>query len=276
IIRVSVVATGIDKIAIEQGTPAVTPPIQAPSKSVETRLNELTQQLRANSNRLADRLQRGEPAAEAGPVTSIPSTATVIEPNAPVKGAVAPTAIEDVTIRPIPPKPTLFIEPTTEPVAPHEAPAEKAFIPPQPERSVARPRMPRIEDLPIPAQNEIRAKRAAAAGEADKPRMSLLQRLAQVGLGRREETAPPRPQAPRPVSRPQPTGERLPAYPAPRQDVRGPDPRGQDPVSEYAKRPPAPRPAPQGLDLHGRTAPVAGQLDDDQLEIPAFLRRQAN
>jgi cell division protein FtsZ len=42
-------------------------------------------------------------------------------------------------------------------------------------------------------------------------------------------------------------------------------------VSEYAKRS-----APQGLDQHGRTAPVHNPVDDDQLEIPAFLRRQAN
>jgi len=46
-------------------------------------------------------------------------------------------------------------------------------------------------------------------------------------------------------------------------------------VSEYAKRPPAP--APQGLDMHGRPSlPVHKLVDDDQLEIPAFLRRQAN
>jgi cell division protein FtsZ len=46
----------------------------------------------------------------------------------------------------------------------------------------------------------------------------------------------------------------------------------QDPVSEYAKRP-----APQGLDAHGRPAPVAAAPQgDDHLDIPAFLRRQAN
>jgi cell division protein FtsZ len=48
-----------------------------------------------------------------------------------------------------------------------------------------------------------------------------------------------------------------------------------EPVSDYAKRP-APRPAPQGLDIHGRPAPVHNSAEDDQLEIPAFLRRQAN
>jgi cell division protein FtsZ len=49
-----------------------------------------------------------------------------------------------------------------------------------------------------------------------------------------------------------------------------------EPVSEYAKRPVAARPAPQGLDQHGRPAPVNNALEDDQLEIPAFLRRQAH
>ena len=44
------------------------------------------------------------------------------------------------------------------------------------------------------------------------------------------------------------------------------------PVSEYARRP-----APQGLDSHGRPAPVAPQAGaEDHLDIPAFLRRQAN
>ena len=45
-----------------------------------------------------------------------------------------------------------------------------------------------------------------------------------------------------------------------------------EPVSEYARRP-----APQGLDAHGRPAPVAAAPQgDDHLDIPAFLRRQAN
>jgi cell division protein FtsZ len=47
-------------------------------------------------------------------------------------------------------------------------------------------------------------------------------------------------------------------------------------ISEYSKRPVTQRPAPQGLDQHGRPAPVHNSVEDDQLEIPAFLRRQAN
>jgi cell division protein FtsZ len=46
----------------------------------------------------------------------------------------------------------------------------------------------------------------------------------------------------------------------------------EPPVSEYARRP-----APQGLDSHGRPAPVApAPQGDDHLDIPAFLRRQTS
>jgi cell division protein FtsZ len=138
------------------------------------------------------------------------------------------------------------------------------------------PRMPRIDELPVPAQNEIRARRGELAPEEhpEKRRMSLLQRLAAVGLGRREQEheepeAQPSPQPnPRgaPMAAPQPQAtERLSGRPqAPRPETR------QEPVSEYAKRS-----SPQGLDQHGRQAPVHNH-GEDQLDIPAFLRRQAN
>jgi len=115
-------------------------------------------------------------------------------------------------------------------------------------------------------------RQAEAAAAPEKPRQSLLQRLASVGLGRREEEAQPR-QAPAPAQRmapPMPKAPPMPPLPRPQ------EPRAAESVSEYAKRPVAQRPAPQGLDQHGRQAPVNNSLDDDQLEIPAFLRRQAN
>jgi cell division protein FtsZ len=123
--------------------------------------------------------------------------------------------------------------------------------------------MPRIDELPIPAQNVIRAQRGGHAEEQpEKRHMSLLQRLAAVGLGRRdsEERTPPTPVRPVPQA--------VQAQP-PRPQAR-PESRAE-PVSDYARRP-----APQGLDVHGRQAPVSKPVDDDQLEIPAFLRRQAN
>ncbi|GIK81492.1 MAG: cell division protein FtsZ [Pseudorhodoplanes sp.] len=245
IIRVSVVATGIDKVAV------VRPAAPAMPATVDVR-----------AARPAERVNPAAP-------SRIPAhAAAAIEQAATAAVAAAilpPTAIEDVTIRPVAPKPSLFIEPRLDtPAAPPSADAAKPFIPPEAERPVQRPqRMPRIEDLPMPAQREIRAKR----GELDdnhhpeKQRVGLLQRLAAVGLGRREEE--PEVES-GPAIRPAPPAlDRLP----PRPVVRP----AEKPVSDYA-----PRRAPQGLDQHGRQAPVQNSQEDDQLEIPAFLRRQAN
>ena len=126
-----------------------------------------------------------------------------------------------------------------------------------------------LDELPLPAQNQLRARRGEPAETGpEKQRLSLLQRLAQVGLGRRDDGEAQRPGSP--GSRRAAPGHAAAAAHASRR-------RMPDPVSEYAKRPqPAPA-APQGLDMHGRPAlPVHKAVDDDQLEIPAFLRRQAN
>jgi cell division protein FtsZ len=125
--------------------------------------------------------------------------------------------------------------------------------------------MPRIDELPLPAQNEIKAQRGELADDhPEKRRMSLMQRLASVGLGRRTEEAEA-PRAPR-------TAQAMPQFERPqRPTARNPEGRPDDPVSEYARRS-----APQGLDPHGRPAPVHNSVEEDQLDIPAFLRRQAN
>src|SRR5215831_8633264 len=251
IIRVSVVATGIDNIGgARQAQPA------------ESALRELAGKIRSDNRRIADRIERSSPAAAHAP-PSLESAA-----HAAVAAAILPTSIEDVSIRPMPIKPSLF-EPTQAqtPVAEPLMPA--AFIPPAPERYARTPRMPRIDELPLPAQNEIRAQR----GELDedhpeKRRMSLMQRLASVGLGRRaDHEAPAAPPMPRPAARPAPQLER----PQQRPTARHPEGRPAEPVSEYARRT-----IPQGLDPHGRPAPVHNSAEDDQLDIPAFLRRQAN
>jgi cell division protein FtsZ len=119
----------------------------------------------------------------------------------------------------------------------------------------------------MPAQNQLRAKRGVAsdADHPEKRRMTLMQRLAAVGLGRKEGANEPPAQA-QPLRQQQPNFD-LPKRPAPRAH----DSRLQDPVSEYAKKG-----GPQGLDSLGRQAPVHNSPEDDQLDIPAFLRRQAN
>ena len=246
IIRVSVVATGID-----QGTRAAQPS----PKGMEARLSELTQQLRINTQRLER------------PETPAPAAAPTAQARG---GEPQPAAIDDVTIQPMPPKPSLFPEPAAERTGAQEATPDKGFIPPPPQRPLRAPRMPRIEDLPLPAQAELRARRERAEGTAER-RPSLLQRIASVGLGRRSDAEPARP-----ATRPAPVAETTQGPTNRPQESRGPDARSQDLVSEYAKRSAAPRPAPQGLDGHGRPVPLAPSVEDDQLEIPAFLRRQAN
>jgi cell division protein FtsZ len=259
IIRVAVVATGIDQAA--SGRPALAP---------ETRLAEIAHKLRVDQQRLTERVERAEaprPAPSAPMPEGVESAA-----RAAVAAAVLPiTSIEDVTIRPMQPKPSLFPESAAnEPPAPEPA-LPRAFIPPAPERSGNRlQRMPRIDELPIPAQNELRAQLGEGpAGEhPEKRRMSLLQRLATVGLGRREEAPEAEVPASRPLARPvaRPADRQQPPRPAP----RPPEVRGPDPVSDYARRP-----THQGLDPHGRQGPVHNSPEEDHLDIPAFLRRQA-
>ena len=264
IIRVSVVATGIDHALAQRArqprrrlprrralprsrsgcAPTTNGKRHAPSRRGQLRLRQLRAPASVND--------------------SIESA------KAAVAAAILPqSAGSEVTIRPLGPKPSLFIDPPASGPEPQEP---ESFIPPQPERMPARgTRMPRIDELPVPAQNEIRARRGELVEEhPEKRRTSLLQRLAAVGLGRREQEEEPMP-SPRPVAGmpPLPAVERPPGRPAPR-----PEPRQEarlEPVSEYAKRP-----APQGLDQHGRQAPVHNRSEEDQLDIPAFLRRQAN
>jgi cell division protein FtsZ len=256
-IRVSVVATGIDQALAQRSA--------FPQMS-EPRLPDVAQRLRAENQRAVERADRHESAKPgaasstngAGPVTLSSSIETA------AKAAIA-AAIEDVTIRPLAPKPSLFIDPAANE---REAEPPASFVPPQPERMPARaPRMPRIDELPLPAQNEIRARRGELSQDhhPEKQQKSLLQRLASVGLGRREEVpqTPPRATAPLPALAP---AERLPGRP-----MQRPAESRQEPVSEYAKRP-----GPQGLDHHGRQSAVHNSAEQDQLDIPAFLRRQAN
>ncbi|HKU05296.1 MAG TPA: cell division protein FtsZ [Bradyrhizobium sp.] len=286
VIRVSVVATGIEQAAVARSlSGAAAPAAQAtPSASPENRLADLTARLRADNQRLAERAQKLEaavsthvaPAAAPAPRgqsnlerAALAAIAAAVAPEAPVPSAPAqPATYGDVTVRPVAQKPTLFPDKEVAHAESHEPPPADNFIPPAAERPPSRaPRMPKFEDLPMPAQAEIRKAQGEIEEEHPHKKLSLLQRLANVGLGRRDEESEP-PIAARaagPAMPPLP--ERKPARTVAQQIA------GNEPVSEYAKQ----RPAPQGLDVHGRPAPVApAPQGDDHLDIPAFLRRQAN
>ncbi|MDQ0395254.1 cell division protein FtsZ [Labrys monachus] len=263
IMRVSVVATGIDSAILPQA---------APSQN-DVRLAEMTQRVRQQAAQ-GERPAPPRPAPVAAPapieVTSTPEVAApVAAPIAAPAPAPAPVAVaNEVTLRPLAPKPTLFRDPAAEETrrVPDHPPEPDHFVPPAPERAVVRPpRMPRIEDLPMPAQAQIAAQRSAEApqGGADKKRMTLLQRLAAVGLGRPDADEP----APAPA-------------PAPVQPNRLADPRMAPPrPPEAQRRPQAPRQAPaQGHhpEVQPRQAPQVRSIEDEQLEIPAFLRRHTS
>ena len=288
VIRVSVVATGIEQALISRnaGTPApavtnaVAPPV--PVSAPDTRLADLTARLRADNARIAERAQKLEaaPLPQAAPAApqrasssieraALAAIAAAVAPEVPQPAApLQPASYGDVTVRPIAQKPSLFPDHDVARVETPEPATPETFIPQAAERPPVRaPRMPKFEDLPMPAQNEIRQARGETEEEhPQKTRMSLLQRLANVGLGRRdEETEPPIAARASGPSMP-PLPERKPQRTVAQQIA------SHEPVSEYARRP-----APQGLDVHGRPAPVAATPQgDDHLDIPAFLRRQSN
>ncbi|MGN6573654.1 MAG: cell division protein FtsZ, partial [Pseudolabrys sp.] len=262
IIRVSVVATGIDNTGRMRD--------QGPT---EDALKALAGKMRNDPRRMPAQPQVHQqpaaavhaPVAPPIPNQAIANAAASVESaaHAAVAAAILPqTAIDEVSIRPKPMKPSLFDQPEPEAPPAMEPPAP-TFVPPPAERVMRAPRMPRIDELPLPARAMMEKQGQPAEHHPEERRKSLMQRLASVGLGRRSDE-PEAPQAPR-------TARTMPQYEQPqRPTARQPEGRAE-PVSEYARRP-----APQGLDPHGRQAAVHNSPEDDQLDIPAFLRRQAN
>ena len=138
VVRVSVVATGIDQATIDQIEPVAAPPLAAA-------------------------------AARARVVPPRPLPAA-IEREEPVEPApLAASALDDVEIRPVAPRATAYVQPLA--AAHEEETIEREFIPPAPEQPPLRaPRMPQIEELPPIAQNQLRAHRGEAPSRRRRPR----------------------------------------------------------------------------------------------------------
>jgi cell division protein FtsZ len=280
IIRVSVVATGLDQARLEAAG--------EPQMSIDQRLAIMADRLRAQ---MAARAVPAAPVPAPAPAPLPKPVADMVMPAPapvplfqPVVEQPAPAVMQqpepDVVVAPAAPRQAFFAQPVIEepaPVAPEPA-MQDVFIPPMPER-IARPqRMPTMEELPLPGQTVLQASRQEAVAAPPPPeakRMSLMQRLAAVGLGRgREEAA----SAPAPVSAP--AASAPPAAPLPAEPAMEP----LHPTATHAmygrRQTPAPvaqnyRPAQGQLDAQGRAPATARSFEDDQLEIPAFLRRQA-
>ncbi|NNE21730.1 MAG: cell division protein FtsZ [Rhizobiales bacterium] len=160
----------------------------------------------------------------------------------------------------------------TQPAAaqePEELPEEMPAAPAAPRVHTASnvPKMPEPEDFPPIAQKQIAEHNDPAPVSKEpvqkKQRRSLLERLASVGLGGKRDE------------------------PEVRQTAEN-EPRiiAQRPVEEVAEAAPPAEPAGEQMaaedaavdpdNVHQLSPQIDPELDDDDLEIPAFLRRQAN
>jgi cell division protein FtsZ len=229
VIRVSVVATGIDKsaadiaaapIAIRSAPPKPQPRPAAAAEVRPAPVQPAVQQEQRAHDPIAEAIQMAEQNAAAMAHRPAPPAQTHVQHVAPQVAQPAPQ--------------------------PREMPQPVAVAP---------QRMPRVEDFPPVVKAEVEAK-AHPVDHEDRGPMGLLKRLTN-GLTRREEEParlqPAQPREPK-LRQAAPEVRRLPS---------------QDPQL-YAPR--------RGqLDDHGRLAsPARGAHEEDQLEIPAFLRRQAN
>ncbi|HLW90277.1 MAG TPA: cell division protein FtsZ [Roseiarcus sp.] len=243
VVRVSVVATGIDQpAALESPEPAIS----------QSRIAEAAQRLRAQASARA----------AAAAIAEAPVERHEIEPPHDLE-TTAPISTSEVEIRPAAPKPAFRIEQPEQPTL-FEEPA-KDFIPPAAEQIIRPARMPQVEDLPPVVQQQVRIARGeqSAPNHGETRRRSLLEKLAAFGITRHEEPPPPAPRVapvlPPPVA----------ARPAPLSQSH----------AEYGRPQPralAPRVAQGSLDPHGRTGVKPAPLEEDELEIPAFLRRQSS
>jgi cell division protein FtsZ len=240
VIRVSVVATGIDKSAEDIASAPIA--IRQPIKPAAPR--QPAAEIRAPEPQQVE--MRHDPVAEAIRAAEIHHA----EQAAPRQVA----AVDDFR-----PQSKLFQspQPVQQPVM-QQAPLEPANVMPIREAAPVQSRMPRVEDFPPVVQAEIQAKNRPAPVEHDSGPMSLLKRLTS-GLSRRDEA---------PVAPPPPVQTREPKLRQAAPEARRMS--SQDP-QVYAPR--------RGqLDENGRLSQQSrATQDDDHFDtIPAFLRRQAN
>ncbi|MGA3303746.1 MAG: cell division protein FtsZ [Methylovirgula sp.] len=247
IVRVSVVATGIDQ------------PAELRDHANEARILDASNRLRHaavrsdHSPRYAALQSTPRPALQAGPS----------DMHADMSSYGQMPSGRGVQLQPAAPQGHHFVEAPEVAADDDDGYSDGPFIPPMPETPKIRPqRMPQIDDLPLPAQKQIRAQRGEAPTEAahEVKRRTLLERLAAFG-NRHDDNADHDPMDHHPSHA---------AAPA----------RSGQPNSihaEYSKRNAhAGRGMQQPLDPQGRVMHPPRSAEEDQLEIPAFLRRQSS
>jgi cell division protein FtsZ len=223
VMRVSVVATGLAAEALAKG------------KTDE--VEEEKPQVFGFTGKQSTGLPVKKPVLQAAPMAARPAPQPVVQQPVAQPVQAAPSYVEDdIESEPEPVRPAATMAPPLQPM--QQRPAQ------------AQPRMPSIDQFPPHVQTQIerqQAQVASIAQHAERKKPGLFQRLASVGLGRKEDTQPSQ-----------------------REPVISVQPAPQRPAQPQLRQPPvqhAPQPVQQVPE---------NTLDDDQLEIPAFLRRQAN
>ena len=242
-IRVSVVATGLGLLGNHQVKVGDTD-----TSTLSARIAGLASMPMAGPE-LEGRKPASIPIEALGeaPVWRAPGNVTIERRPAQATGIALP--------RPVPPQAQTRPQPSFMPAPPATA-----------RRQVRR--MPNIEDLPLVAQNEIRAHagQGPALGlAAQKKKVGFLERLAGVGRGRNDEEMPM-------------TLKQEPEFGQPRSLAASVQTEASAPVSRGLKIE-----RPRGEPSSGVPQRIAAvetlsngeSLDDDDLEIPAFLRRRA-
>jgi cell division protein FtsZ len=288
-IRVSVVATGLGLLASE--VPEV--PAEAASAGQPDR-GGLTQ-------RLAGLATLPNAGPEGAPV-DLDEPSLVLGANDIVQEPPVWRAPGDVTIEKCPAQTTSIALPRSTPQPKPAAPAQS--FQPAPPAAMTRPvrRMPKVEELPMVAQKAIKAQNGetpAMGLAAHKRKVGFLERLANVGRGRKDEDAemtskrePEFGQGPASSekSRMEPQRAEAQRVEAPKAEA----PRAETPKAEAPRaETPAPRSArierpreavaasariePQIRRAQAAAKPAPQEsFEEDDLEIPAFLRRRAN
>ncbi len=261
VIRVSVVATGIDKSAAEVGSSDVRNTTAISSVRTVAQTSEAKPAVTVPRDAIAEKIQQAEEQNRRDAAARVASATTAAKAPAVAKPAAAAEPA-DSGFRPssrlFGPPPAAAddlpdmsdLEDTLAAAAEEEAAEAEA---------PAVTRMPRVEDFPPVVKAEIAAKEQGLPHHEERGPMGLLKRLT-TGLSRRDED--------------EETAELRPAAQARQPVLKQSTPEGRRPAVQDAQVY-APRQA--KLDDHGRMQPSKPAThEDDQLEIPAFLRRQAN
>ncbi len=253
-IRVSVVAAGLDGLAAAKAQPQITAPAQVQAKPVAA---PKPPQTAAPAPNLIERIE----------TLDSPQMSETIATQAPVSPPAAAKVQmggDEVTIEKRPAQ--VPIRRVKEEQGGAESPQSDSSFVPQPPASVKRAvrRMPSVSDLPAVAQKEIQAKTGQSPEvglAAQKRKIGFFERL--TGGARSEKN-----NENNELKKKEPNLEAVLERPA------GPPRSKQASASDSAKGEELRKVSPQTE----QRRPTAGHkpVDDDELEIPAFLRRQAN